>query len=41
MDIDRMAQEALKRVNRHIDKMVKKHLAEMKKQFGEKKNVDH
>ena len=39
MDIDKMAAEALKRVNKHIDKIVKRHLAEMRKQFGEKKNA--
>jgi hypothetical protein len=36
MDIDKMAKEALARVNKHIDKLVKKHQREMKKQFDKK-----
>lgn len=40
MDIDKLAKEAIKRVTKHIDKIVKRHLAEMRKQFGEKKNVE-
>lgn len=34
MDIDKMAQEALKRINAHINKIAKRHLEQMKKQFA-------
>ena len=36
MDIDKLVKEALERINKHIDQLVKKHLREMRKQFGVK-----
>ena len=37
MDIDKLAKEAIVRINKHIEKLTKKHVRQMKKQFDKKK----